>query len=73
MQRLGLTDGDRVRMWNQHGEIVLRCRAAGSDELPSGLLFLPYGNMSSQLMGPDTHGTGMPDSKGLDVLLEKAR
>jgi len=34
-------------------------------------LFLPYGEMSSRLMGADTHGTGMPDSKSFDVTLEK--
>ena len=72
MQRLGLTDGQRVRLWNQQGEITLPCRAATGDELPSGVLFIPYGDLSSRLMGGDTHGTGMPDSKGLDVFLEKA-
>lgn len=71
MDRLGLADGDRVRLSNGQGEIVLPCRAAGGDELPPGVLFLPYGDLSSQLMGGDTHGTGMPDSKGLDVKLEK--
>ena len=40
------------------------------NELSTGLLFLSYGPMSSQLMGGDTHGTGMPDSKSFDVLLE---
>jgi formylmethanofuran dehydrogenase subunit D len=37
------------------------------------LLFIAYGDMSSRLMGGDTHGTGMPDSKGIDVELEKVR
>jgi formylmethanofuran dehydrogenase subunit D len=36
------------------------------------VLFLPYGDLSSRLMGADTHGTGVPDSKGFDVYLEKA-
>ncbi len=43
-----------------------------ADALPPGLLFMSYGPHSSQLMGADTHGTGMPDSKGLDVQVEKA-
>jgi formylmethanofuran dehydrogenase subunit D len=36
------------------------------------VLFMPYGDRPSRLMGGDTHGTGMPDSKGLDVELERA-
>ena len=70
MQRLGLADGDRVRMWNEFGDVVVLCQS-GKDELPPGLLFIGYGDWSSRLMGGETHGTGMPDSKGLDVSLEK--
>jgi formylmethanofuran dehydrogenase subunit D len=70
MQRLGLKDGDRVRLTSEHGRVEVCCRAAKGDELPSGLLFIAYGDWSSRLMGGDTHGTGMPDSKGIDVTLE---
>ena len=34
------------------------------------LLFIAYGDLSSRLMAGDTHGSGMPTSKGLDVELE---
>jgi formylmethanofuran dehydrogenase subunit D len=70
MQRLGLADGDRVRMWNDVGEVVVPC-TSGKDELPAGMLFISYGPNSSLLMGGETHGSGMPDSKGLPVYLEK--
>jgi len=43
---------------------------AKGDELPTGLLFIAYGDLSSRLMGGDTHGSGMPTSKGFDVMLE---
>lgn len=72
MERLGLADGDFVRMWNDFGEVRVACRAAKKDELSPGVLFISYGDMSSRLMPGDTQGTGMPDSKGLDVRLEKA-
>lgn len=72
MERLELNDGDRVRLWNSVGDVVVPCRAAKGDELPPGLLFISYGDTSSHLMGADTHGSGMPDSKGIDVFLEKA-
>ena len=71
MKRLRLQDGDRVRLRSEHGEVEVPCRASKGDELPPGLLFIAYGDWSSRLMGGDTHGTGMPDSKGIDVTMEK--
>jgi len=71
MERLGLSAGDRVRLtseWGQQVEVAVI--AAKGDELPEGLLFIAYGDISSQLMGGDTHGSGMPTSKGMDVELE---
>src|SRR5262245_1375955 len=71
MTRLGLKNGDRVRLRSEQGQIELPCQGAKAGELPSGVLFLPYGDLSSRLMGGDTHGTGMPDSKSFDVELER--
>ena len=71
MGRLGLQAGDRVLLRSAHGEAVVVCQAAKAGELPSGLLFLPYGDSSSRLMGGETHGTGMPDSKGFEVTVTK--
>ncbi len=71
MSRLLLQKGDRVRLRSATGQVELICQPAKPGELPPGLLFLPYGDWSSRLMGGDTHGTGMPDSKGIDVELEK--
>ena len=72
MQRLHLKEGDRVRVWSEIGQIIVPIKAAKGDELPSGMLFISYGMQSSQLMGGETHGTGMPDSKCMDVWMEKA-
>ncbi len=72
MKRLGLSNGARVRLRSEQGQVELSCQAAKEGELPAGLLFLPYGDPSSRLMGGDTHGTGMPNSKCFDVELEKA-
>ena len=72
MQRLELSDGDTVRLKTEEGrEIDVAIKAAKGDELPAGLLFIGYGDLSSKLMGGDTHGSGMPTSKGLDVTMEK--
>ncbi len=69
MARLGLANGDRVRLRSEEGQVELPCQAAKAGDLPPGVLFLPYGDASSRLMGGDTHGTGMPNSKSFDVEL----
>lgn len=70
MERLGLQPGGRVRLTSETGKIEIDVKASPKGELPVGLLFMAYGDMSSKLMGGDTHGTGMPTSKGIDVELE---
>ena len=71
MLRLGLVDGDRVRLTGEEGQVVeVNVTPAKKDELPEGMLFIAYGDISSRLMGGDTHGSGMPTSKGMDVRLD---
>lgn len=70
MERLGLKPGGRVRLTSESGQIEIEVKESPKGELPSGLLFMAYGDMSSRLMGADTHGSGMPTSKGIDVQLE---
>lgn len=71
MARLGLVAGDIVCLRAYQRSINIPCVASKEKELPSGLLFMAYGDWSSRLMGSDTHGTGMPNSKGTDVFLSK--
>lgn len=71
MERLKLAPGDHVRLRSESGEIEVAVTPARGEELPSGLLFIAYGDLSSKLLGADTHGSGIPTSKGLDVVLEK--
>ena len=70
MQRMGLAEGNRVRVTSEWGSIEVAVIPSKGDELPEGILFIPYGDLSSRLMGGDTHGSGMPTSKGLDVQVE---
>jgi len=70
MQRLNLSDNACVRLKSEFGQIEVTVAAAKGDELPPGLLFIAYGDLSSRLMGGETHGSGMPTSKGIDVELE---
>jgi formylmethanofuran dehydrogenase subunit D len=70
MKRLGLKNDPVVRIKSDWGQIEVAVVAAKADELPTGLLFIAYGDLSSRLMGGETHGSGMPTSKGIDVELE---
>jgi formylmethanofuran dehydrogenase subunit D len=70
MEQLGLREGDRVRLRSEFGQIEVGVVPAKGDELQPGILFIAYGDQSSRLMGGDTHGSGMPTSKGIDVELE---
>ena len=71
MARLGLQEGDLVRLTGEEGQSVeVGITAAKKDELPEGLLFIAYGEISSRLMTGDTHGSGIPTSKGMEVTME---
>lgn len=68
MTRFGLQDGHKVKIKAAGGEAVVQCQGA---DLPEGLAFIAYGPLSGQLMGAETHGSGMPNSKGLEVEVER--
>lgn len=70
MARLGLKEGDAVRLKTAVGETVVRCKGRKPEDLPAGLIFMAYGPPSSQLMGSDTALSGMPLSKNLEVEVE---
>ena len=71
MARLGLQDGDSIRLTSEFGATTVRCKSRKPTDLPQGMLFMAYGPPSSQLMGADTAGTGMPHSKNIEVSVEK--
>ena len=67
MKELGVASGGTVRVRTDVGEAEFQCKEAN---VPRGLLFVPYGPPTCQLMGGETDGTGMPTSKGWDVDVE---
>ncbi len=71
MKRLGLEEGDQVRLSNGIGETIVTCRGKKPDDLPDGLLFIPYGPPTTNLMSSETYGSGMPESKHMEVTIEK--
>ena len=73
MKRLGLENGDKVKLSNETGQTIVSCIGKKATDLPEGMLFIPYGPPSSQLMDSDTAGTGMPMSKHMEVTIEKIK
>ncbi|RJS89783.1 protein fwdD [Candidatus Bathyarchaeota archaeon] len=69
MRRLGVAPGDPVRIITEHGSVVVRVVEA-LEEVPQGVIFIPYGPMINAIIGPETHGTGMPSFKGISVKLK---
>tara|TARA_R110000782_G_scaffold36500_3_gene86696 strand:- start:428 stop:775 length:348 start_codon:yes stop_codon:yes gene_type:complete len=71
MAKMELIDGDKVRLSNETGETTVTCVGKKPEDLPHGMLFIPYGPASSELMASDTAGSGMPLSKHMEVVIEK--
>ena len=67
MLSIGASDGDICRVSTEEGEATFTCTAGN---VPEGLIFVPYGPATCQLMGGSTDGTGMPLSKGWEVDVE---
>lgn len=63
---LGLAEDRKATLKSPDGQITVICRAA---EGPKGLFFLPLGPLANRLIGAETYGTGVPDFKGISVIL----
>ncbi|MFQ6089313.1 MAG: molybdopterin dinucleotide binding domain-containing protein [Candidatus Methanofastidiosia archaeon] len=69
MDKLSLKDGDNVELKTLQRSVVLKCKKASLEE---GLVFSPYGPWINLIVGKDTKGTGMPESKGFEIEIEKS-
>lgn len=67
MQAIGVTAGDAVRVRSDYGQATFTCKEG---KVPEGMIFVPYGPPTCELMGQFTDGTGMPLSKGWEVDVE---
>ena len=65
--RLNLAEGQFVRVTTEYGSGRFAPRKA---EVPAGIAFIPFGPPCNRLIGSDTQGTGMPDSKGLPAVVD---
>lgn len=68
MEDSGLGDGDQVQLRTEFGTADVKCRRT---DIPRGLAFMAFGRACNRLIGGETYASGMPDSKHLDVEIEK--
>ncbi len=68
MEEMGLEEGSSVEVSGAVDSCVVKCQKADLDE---GLAFMPLGPWASFILSTDTSGTGMPQSKGLEVEISK--
>lgn len=64
MKEIGTKEGEAVEVSSKFGSTVVRCKKS---KLSRGTVFMPYGPWANFLVGADTQGTGMPDSKGIEL------
>jgi len=71
--KLGLKEGDRVKIRTEYGEAVLFARKNEVEELeiPEGIVFIPMGPYANLVINPYTDGTGTPQYKGVKGFIER--
>ena len=66
LARLSPGEDGRALLCSNEDAVVVTCREAKG---PRGVFFLPLGPVANRLIGAETHGTGVPDYKGIPVTL----
>lgn len=62
LQKMGLKAGDRVKISNNYGSVVVEAKESKKDE-PGGLAFMVNSPWSNSLVAGETQGKGIPDFK----------
>ncbi|AAB99170.1 formylmethanofuran dehydrogenase, subunit D (tungsten) (fwdD) [Methanocaldococcus jannaschii DSM 2661] len=63
MEKLGVKEGDKVKVKSEYGEVVVYVKKA-TERMPEGMIYIPMGPWANCVVKPDTHSTGMPTFKG---------
>jgi len=66
IQKMGIKSGDRVKISNSFGIIVVETKESKRDE-PGGLAFMVNSPWSNSLVSGETGGKGIPEFKNIDA------
>ncbi len=68
MKKMGFKPGDRVKLTNDHGSIVVELRESKREE-PGGVAFMVNSPWSNALVSGDTGGRGIPEFKNISAMI----
>jgi len=72
MQKMGLIAGDRVKISNSYGSVVVEAKESKKDE-PGGLAFMVNSPWSNSLVAGETQGKGIPDFKHITARISLSK
>ena len=72
LQKMGLKSGDRVRISNNNGSIIVEAKESKRDE-PGGLAFMVNSPWSNSLVSGDTRGKGIPEFKNINAKISLSK
>lgn len=72
MKKMGFKQGDRVKLTNDHGSIVVELRETKRDE-PGGVAFMVNSPWSNSLVSGETGGKGIPEFKNITARISLAK
>jgi len=62
LQKMGFKSGDRVKLYNNYGSVVVEVKESKKNE-PGGLAFMINSPWSNSLISGETDGKGIPEFK----------
>ncbi len=72
LNKMSLKTGDRVRLTNSYGSVVVGVRESKRDE-PGGVAFMLNSIWSNSLVSDETGGKGIPEFKYISVKISLTR
>lgn len=71
LEKLGVKDGDPVRVRTNYGTVIVRVVISTQAPHP-GVAFIPMGPWANEVIDPGTDSIGMPSFKGVFAEIEAA-
>ncbi len=72
LKKMSLKTGDRVRLTNSYGSVVVEARESKRDE-PAGVAFMVNSIWSNALVSDETGGKGIPEFKNISAKISLTR
>lgn len=71
LKELGVKENSGVKVSTEHGSVVVKAKVSKRAPHPK-VIYMPCGFWMNAIVGPRTHGTGMPSYKGITAQVQPA-